>query len=282
MSHIPLRRTGAALLASATLLAGSATVGATTSSAQAADDHYTTKTPNAVGYGERSAPWTPRRRRSASRCSRRAATPSTRRSPRPPRSASPSRTPPVSAAAGSSSTTTPRPARCSTIDGRETAPAAMPPTPSSTRRRASPSLPAERSPAASVRRRPRHPGDLGDGARPVGHASGWARLLAPADPARPTRLRRSTTTFRQQTRTNQTRFAAFTATPKLFLPGGDAAGGRLGLHATPTSPTPTEMLGREGIGRVLPRRSGRRDRPRLVQHPPTTPDAPRCRDAPAT
>ena len=62
---------------------------------------------------------------SACRCSSRAATPSTPRSPPPPRSASPSPTAPASAAAATSSTTTRRSRRCKTLDGRETAPAAM-------------------------------------------------------------------------------------------------------------------------------------------------------------
>ena len=81
--------------------------------------------------GRRSAPAarprrstrSPPRRRSTS-CAT-AATPSTPRSPRPPCSASPSRSRAASAAAASWSIYTPRRHRSTTIDGRETAPAAM-------------------------------------------------------------------------------------------------------------------------------------------------------------
>ena len=58
-------------------------------------------------------------------CSSRAATPSTPRSPPRPRSASPSRTAPASAVAATSSTTTRKKQKVKTLDGRETAPAAI-------------------------------------------------------------------------------------------------------------------------------------------------------------
>ena len=133
-----------------------------------ADPRAVAKTPTAVGHRRR------RRRRStrtppgsASTCCARAATPSTRRSRRPRRSASPSRTPPASAAAASSSTTTPRSAQVHTIDGRETAPQRMtaglvPENGADPVRRG--------GDQRSVRRRARHAGDLGGGARPLGHA----------------------------------------------------------------------------------------------------------------
>ena len=141
------------------------------------------------------------------RCCAAAATRSTPRSRPRRRSASPSPTAPASAVAATSSTTTRETGQVHTIDGRETAPAAMSATRSSTRRPASRTRSPSWSPAASpsacpVRRRP------GTRRCAVGHARRWPGA-APGGRGRP-RGFVVDETFRQQTADNAARFAPFT------------------------------------------------------------------------
>jgi gamma-glutamyltranspeptidase / glutathione hydrolase len=76
-------------------------------------------------------------------------------------------------------------------------------------------------------------------------------------------------TFRQQTLDNQKRFEAYTTTPKLFLPGGDAP--RVGsVFRNPDLARTYRMLGRKGIrafyhGRIAHQIA------RLVRRPPKSP-----------
>ena len=112
------------------------------------------------------------------------------------------------------------------------------------------------SPTASPRpghqrrlgRRARHPRHLAAGARPVGHPHRWRSPCGPA-----ARLAREgfvvDQTFHQQTADNQERFAAIRPDPAA-VPARRRAAGRSGRRsATPTSPTPTELLADAGPAR---------------------------------
>jgi gamma-glutamyltranspeptidase/glutathione hydrolase len=73
-------------------------------------------------------------------------------------------------------------------------------------------------------------------------------------------------TFRQQTLDNKERFQAYTTTPKLFLPGGDAP--RVGSVFKNEGLAETyRMLGRRGMGAFYEGRLAEQIS-RLVQHPP--------------
>ncbi len=77
-------------------------------------------------------------------------------------------------------------------------------------------------------------------------------------------------TFRQQTEDNQERFEAYTTTPRLFLPGGEAPA--IGsVFRNPDLARTYRQLGRHGIDVVLPRADRPPDRP--ARHaPPEEPD----------
>ena len=77
-------------------------------------------------------------------------------------------------------------------------------------------------------------------------------------------------TFRQQTLDNQKRFEAYTTTPKLFLPGGDAP--KVGsVFDNPALAKTYRMLGRRGMDAFY--NGALADQiARVVQHPPKSPD----------
>src|SRR4051794_6314811 len=76
-------------------------------------------------------------------------------------------------------------------------------------------------------------------------------------------------TFRQQTLDNQKRFEAYTTTPKLFLPGGDAP--KVGsVFRNPDLARTYRLLGRKGIRAFYHGRIARQIA-RLVRRPPKSP-----------
>ena len=128
-------------------------------------------------------------------------------------------------------------------------------------------------------RRPRHPGHLGQGAAlDRGAPTSSTRRSSP-----PTALARRgfvvDKTFRQQTLDNQKRFEAYTTTPRLFLPGGDApAVGSVFRNPALAAPTTRSAATRRLV--VLPRPDRRARSPRNVQHAAEEPDHRRCRCPP--
>ena len=86
-------------------------------------------------------------------------------------------------------------------------------------------------------------------------------------------------TFRDQTASNRPRFAQFSSTGALFLPGRAAAGGRLACCATRTSPRPTADRPPRASARSTAARSAATSSTR-VQHPPVGAGARRWRPDP--
>ena len=157
-----------------------------------------------------------------------------------------------------------------TIDGRETAPKAMPndafidpKTGSPTRSRPTSSPAASPSACPAPRPPGRAPCDqLGQLHREAGACAGRR-------PGRP-RLRRRQDVPASRPQENKTRFQAFTTTPKLFLPGG-AARGSARCSRTTTSPRPTGCSAAKGSRPSTGVRSPTRSR-RCRRRPPKSPD----------
>ena len=165
-----------------------------------------------------------------------------------------------------------RPARSRTIDGRETAPPAMPhdafidPT-TGKPYNFTPELVTS---GVSV-------GVPGTPATWDKALKQWGTLVArPGARARPPagRAAASWSTRRSASRPleNEARFAAFTSTRKLFLPGGDAPAVGLGLPQPRPRRRPTELIGASAARGVLPRPARPARSPRPSQHPPKSRD----------
>ena len=160
-----------------------------------------------------------------------------------------------------------------TIDGRETAPMAMP-----QGRLHRP----EHQQALPVHPRPRHQRRLRGGARHARHLGrgpgplGHLRLQQALEPADDLADRGFVVdqTFHHQTKDNQERFEAYTTTPKLFLPGGEPP--RVGsVFKNPDLAETYRMLGRKGTRRLLPRPDRQGDRLAVRRRPrATTPTLP--------
>ena len=170
----------------------------------------------------------------------------------------------ASAAAATSSTTTPRTHRVSTVDGRETAPRGLRPNTFVDPATGLPYPFADgRRGQRALRRRPGNARHVAD-ASPGGSAPARsAEAPAARDPDRRARLRRRRDVPRPGRATNAARFARFSSTSALYLPGGAAARGRQHASATPTSPRTYRLLARRGLdtfytGPLAPR--DRRDR----------------------
>ena len=157
---------------------------------------------------------------SACRCCSAAATPSTPRSRPPPRSASPSRSAPASAVAATSSTTTPKTGKVHTIDGRETAPAAMPHDAFIDPATGKPYnfTPELVTSGVSVG----VPGTLATWQRALDRwgTRSLAEVAARRPPGSPATASSSTRPSATRPMENGERFKAFTSTRKLFLRGG--------------------------------------------------------------
>ena len=276
------RSSVAAAAALATCLGGLALAPAHAKATRVAGSTTRPRPRPASAAGERSAPSTRRPAGSDATCSAAAATRSTRASRRRPRSASPSRTAPASAAAATSSTTTRRPARCSTIDGRETAPrvdAAR-----RVHRPGQPGKPYNFTPelvtsGVSVGV-PGTPATWDAGAATAGARCSLGQALRAGHPAGRRAASSSTSTFRQQTLDNEERFKAFTRPRGCSCPAATRPRSARS-SATPTSRATYRLLGRSRASRaLLPRPARRRDRADRAA-PAEDGPTPTCRCRPA-
>ena len=165
-----------------------------------------------------------------------------------------------------------------TLDGRETAPKAMP-----DRRvhrpgdRQALQLHPRAGDQRRLRRRSGHPGDLGARAGEVGHLVARATPCSPRS-TWPARASRSTRPSAQQTLDNEVRFKAFTSTKKLYFKGGDAPA--VGLAVQEQGPRrhlrPARRQGRRAALPGQPRQGDRRRRAQAADDrgPPTLPVPP--------
>ena len=267
MSHLPFRRTAAALLAATAALAASLTAGVT--GAQAADDHYTTKTPTSVGYGGAVTSVDPEAskvgigvlKNGGNAVDAAVAT-----------AAALGVTEPYSSGLGGGGFFVyydAKTGRVHTIDGRETAPAAM--------RHDAFIDPKTGKPYNFTPELVTSGVSVGVPGTPATWQSaldqwGSYRLGQALAPAAELADRGFVVddTFRQQTLDNKRRFEAYTTTPKLFLPGGDApATGS--VFTNPDLARTYRMLGRDGMGAFY-RGPLATQIAQLVQHPPKSPD----------
>ena len=177
-----------------------------------------------------------------------------------------------------------RPARCSTIDGRETAPAR-----DAARRvhrpgdRQALQLHARAGHQRRLGRRARHAGDLAARARPLGHAARWPSASRPADRARRAAASWSTRPSAGQTLENERAVQAPSRSTKQALPAAAATRPQVGsIFRNPDLADTYRLLARK-------RHAGRStdgalagEIVRAVRKPPKTQAHRRCRCRRAT
>ena len=153
-----------------------------------------------------------------------------------------------------------RHARVSTIDGRETAPAAFD---AETLRRSADGLPYPFADGRHERAVGRRPGDarhLADGRPAVRHHARSRKLLQPADPDRRARLRRRRRRSHDQVAANAARFAPVQLDQRALPARRRSRRRSAAPSATPTSPRTYRLLARQGIGTLLHGPARARDR----------------------